>query len=280
MPKRKAVEPDDSVDAATISAWGAYKRNFFSFAAAVLLMVAIPGILMFLGILPFIMMLVGVVAGGATVPEAVSMMFSQGSSLMFSFLFMLALLVVAIAVSVLLRGGLTAMAVEALTPEKKGFRKVSFRTMFSVGFARWKTFVGVTLIVFFMTLLVFLVFAAPGLYLVSTGVSAGWVLFAIGVLLFLPVALVLEVLFAFVYLTVVMDRLHAVRAVKASIRFGRANFWDVLALLVIFGAVAFVAGLLNSSFYFVGTLLAVFVVVPLQTLSFAALYLGRKKSKR
>jgi hypothetical protein len=168
------------------------------------------------------------------------------------------------------------MTVEAL---KK--KQTSYETMFSAGFARWKSFVGVSLLAALIVVLVCAVLVLPGLLLMAAGATlAGVAVFLIGILLLIGAVVFLEVAFSYVRLSVVVDKLPAVPAVKASLRFGRQNFWATLVLLLLFGALSFAAVMLNLFTYVLGSAIAYFVIVPLQLLSLAALYMGRKKGRR
>jgi hypothetical protein len=258
------------------SAWVAYKNNYLSFIAAILLSGVIICALVLIGFVPLFFILVGLAVQGMSASEAAGYFFANLAVALFSVLFAAAFVVMACIAACALQGGMAAMAAEAI---RKG--KTSYSTMFDAARSRWKSFFGVSVLVTLIALLVMglLMLPAAAAFLAGSQVT-GWLLFAFGILLIIPAAVLFGVLFSFVYFAVWADRLAAVAAVKASMSFGRKNFWDVLIIILFFAVLSFIAGMLNAVTYVVGSLLAYFVVVPLQLLSLAALYLGRKKGGR
>lgn len=253
-------------------AWGAYKKNYFSFIAALLLWGIITGIIFVIGLLPLISIVGGLMASGLSSSQVVAALFGRLSELTFSISFAVIFFACSVLLSYVLEGGFVAMTVEALT---KG--KTSFRTMFSAARSKWKGFLGVGLVVTIITTVVLVLLILPALLTLMAGSTvSGMALLILGFLAMIPVALLLEVVFAFVYLAV-LDGKRTMAAIGASVAFGRSHFWKTLALIVFFTVLSFLAGLLNAATYILGSLVAYFVVVPLQLLSIAALYLGRKK---
>jgi hypothetical protein len=257
-----------SLESYVSRAWSVFKVNYFAFIAALLVWMAILGALFLIGMLPLMIVIIRMVASSAGFTAS---LYGNAVAFLLSAAFAAVFLVLAVIASFALQGGLTAMAVEALA---KG--NTSFRTMLSSARAKWKSFAGVSLLVTLINMALMVVLLAPGLLLLGAAPTAGWLLFFLGVLVVLLAALYLSVLFAFVYLAV-LDGRKAVAALRASMDFGKKNFWDTLVLMIVLAAVSFLAALLNAVVPILGTLIAYFVVVPLQMLSIAALYAGRKK---
>jgi hypothetical protein len=271
MAKAKAREPNVSLESVVGRAWDAYKSNYFSFIAALFVWGALAGGLVLIGLLPLIMVFIGTAASGSGVAAAFA---GRLGELALSLLFAAVFFVAAILLSLALRGGFAAMTVEALD---KG--KTSFNTMFREGRKRWKSFVGASLLVFVITVAAMLALMLPGLLFILGKITfVGVMLLVLGIVALIPVLVYLEVVFAFIYLAV-LDGNPSTKAVKASMRFGRQNFWSTFALIVFFAMMAFLAVLLNSVTYVLGSLIADFVVIPLQMLSLAALYAGPKKGR-
>jgi hypothetical protein len=269
MAKAKAKEPEVSLESVVGRAWGAYKSNYLSFIAALLLIGVLAGGLIVIGLLPLIVISIGYAASGAGVAAAFA---GRIGEIMFSLLFAAVFFVAAIILSMALHGGFVAMTVEAL---EKG--KTSVNTMFREGRKRWKSFVGAGLLAFLITLAAILILLLPGLlFILGMMTLIGMMLIVLGIIVMIPVLIYLEVSFSFIYLAV-LDGNRSVQAVKASTLFGRKNFWSTFALIVFFAVMAFIAVLLNSFTYVLGSFIADFVIIPLQLLSIAALYSGPKK---
>jgi hypothetical protein len=265
-----------TLEGAVNAAWAAYKKNVVSFVVAIILMMVIVGALVFIGLIPLIMYF-GTLSTPAIGPAGMlSAPTVQWPSMLLTLLFSLIIITVACVVSCALRGGLTAMTVEAL---KK--KQTSYETMFSAGFGRWKSYFGVSLLTAAVVLLTCVILLVPGaLLLVAGSALAGVVALMLGIMLLLFAAVFFEVVFSYVYLPVAAEGLSAVNALKASYWFGRQNFWATLVLLLLFGAMSFAAVLLNLVTYILGSVIAYLVIVPFQLLSLAALYTGRKKGRR
>jgi hypothetical protein len=266
----------EPLEALIKKAWNAYTDNFLSFITAILLLYVITVGLIAIGFVPLLIIFAGLYAQGLSASQVMPYLFARSNSVLLSLAFALVFMVLAIVVSAVLRGGMAAMSLEAL---KK--KRTSWSIMFSAGRDRWMGFFGVRLLVSVITLITLGVFLLPGFSVLMSGQKVlGLMALLTGILLFIPVGVVFETLFAFVYFTVFAEKLKAWPALESSVKFGRKNFWDTLALILFFAVLSFVVGLLNAVTYIIGTLLAVFVVVPLQLLSLAALYNGRKKGRQ
>lgn len=265
-----------SIETVINRAWEAYKKNWVSICIAILLIGLIEGVLVLLGILPMLMLYFSMAVTGMSSSEVISTLLAEWPSLMFSLAFAAIFLIAALLVGLALNGGLVGMLVQALRK-----KKISYNTMFSIARARWKSFVGAGIILMIITLLMAGVFLGPGFLLITSGqqVAGAFALLG-GTLLMIPVAFVIGILFAFVYISIVADRLGAIPAIKASVRFGWRNFWTTLLILIVFAVLGFLAGLVNAATYIGGTAIAYFIISPLRVLSLAALYLGRKKGRR
>lgn len=273
MAKKAAVKPKEPLESLINKSWEAYKNNFISFVVAILFSGIIVTALIIAGLVPLFLIFVGAFAQGLSGSEAVIHILANWPSLLFSTLFAALFFLAACIVSCVLRGGLAAMTVEAL--QKK---RTSYNTMFSAGRARWKSFFGVSVLVGLIAFAVIVALLLPGFITIMVGSKVvGGLMLLGGILILLPVALVMEVMFSFIYLAVFIEKAGSLAALKASARFGRKNFWDALILILFFAMLSFIVGMLNAVTYVVGSLLVYFVTVPLQLLSLAALYLGRKK---
>jgi len=254
----------------------AYKKNWISICVAILLIGFIEGVLALIGLTPLLLISFSMLSSGVSATETVSAIFEQWQSLIFSLTFTAVFLAAAVLVGMALRGGFTALLIQALRK-----KKVSYKLMFSVARARWKTFIAADII---KTLIAFLIVAGllgPGLLLMLAGDQIlGALALVFGLLILIPVMLLFGVLFSFIFIAIVVNKLDAIPAIKASIRFGWKNFWTALLIIIIFFVLSFIVGMLNAVTYIGGTILIYFFVTPLQMLSFAALYLGRKKSRR
>lgn len=265
-----------SIETVISRAWETYKKNWLSICIAILLIGIIEGVIIGIGLMPLFLVIFSMLASGISGPEAFSMILAQWQSLIFSIAFAAVFFTIALLVGVALRGGLTGMFIHALRK-----KKVSYSTFFPIARARWKSFIGVGLITGLITILFMAVFLGPGFLLMLAGDTVGGVIaLIVGVLIFIPVAIIIGVLFAFAYIAVIVNKLGAIPAIKASVRFGMRNFWATLAIIVIFTVLSVLASMLDLVTYVLGSILIYFAIVPLQILSLAALYLGRKKGRR
>jgi hypothetical protein len=171
--------------------------------------------------------------------------------------------ILAVIIGGALGGGLVGMFAKAL----KG--KTRLGVILDVARKHWLSFIGVQLI---ELVIICLAFFVPFLVLMLMG-PIGVVL---GLLLGLLAVIVMGILLVYAPMAVAINGMKAMDAVRYSIRVGRASFWKILTINVIFMVVNMVVGVIPV----IGSLVAMLVLAPMQVLSLTSLYLKRGQTKR
>ena len=252
-------------------AWHAYKRNFRTFMAAVILLMGIIYGIMGIGF-AFMYFLNASVLG-----MAMLMVFCA----------------IAVAFSFPLSGGFIKMCVEALK------KTTGVRTMFSTAKEGWKKFIGIGLIVMALVMVPYLLFLAPLMALSSDpllgaqSIGLMFILIALAMMGYV-IMLVAALLVSFSFTTAVVDNLKAVAAVKRSYSFARANFLSVIALFVILSMMMFAVALVpllvifmilqlllpSLTFFniYIAMIIGMLIAMPLEHLAITSFYMSNKKS--
>jgi len=84
--------------------------------------------------------------------------------------------------------------------------------------------------------------------------------------------LLIAPLFLFINQAIVINNSKAINSIKKSIKIGKKNYFQVLALMIIFALLGVASGLIP----YIGTILNLFLIAPLGILSYTALYLRRR----
>jgi len=244
MVKAEAQEPNVSPEFVVGSAWAAYKKNFKPLLAALLLVILITGVPVLLGLMP-IMYVYGQVEDLQLVtPE----------SALAVWVFLAVMMLASVILGFVLQGGLITVCRDAL----KG--KASAWSLFAAAKKRWKTYIGVGLLVTAIELLILLVSYAS--LLVGAG-SDSTLLVMVGVIIFFVgyIALLLaELMLFFSYPAAVVDNLGAVAAVKSSYRLARRKLLSVFALNILLSIVMFAIALIAFVILSAIILLLVFLI--------------------
>ena len=252
-------------------AWHAYKRNFKTFMAAVIL-------------------LMGIIYGVMGIGFAF-MYFLNASVLGIAMLIVFS--AIAVVLGFPLSGGFVKMCVEALK------KTTNVRTLISTAREGWKKFIGIGLIVLALVMIPYLLFFAPLMALSSNPLlaiqytSLMFTMIALAVIGYV-IMLVAALLVSFSFTAAVVDNLKAVAAVKRSYSFARANFVSVIALFIILSMMMFAVALapifvlfmllqllLPSLTFFnvyIAMVIGMLIAMPLEHLALTSFYMSNKKS--
>jgi hypothetical protein len=164
--------------------------------------------------------------------------------------FMFFAFIVAGLVSTALQGGYVKMCADAL----KG--KTRVQTMIDVAKKKWETIIFARIVAGIIGFVV-IVLSIPTIVLI------------------IPVAIAISVLFMFIEQAIVIDNKKAIDAIKHSYHFGKNNFFEIFGLSILIFAITLVAGMIPL----LGTLINLLIIGPVTHLAFTKLYLARRKKR-
>ncbi len=249
-------------------AWKAYTKNIWKFILAIIILYVIMGILMIIGIIPLFYL---GYTGGLSETLPTNLAFLGFAIIMF---------IIAIVVSVVLGAGIIKMAEEAL----KGKTKV--KTMFTTAKKKFWSLIGAAILVLIITGIIFLIFLSPVFLYFGTlsltdmgtgiepvlGIAGGILLMFI---LMIP-AILLTLFFQFVFQSVVIDNKRAIESIRHSIAVVKQCYFQLLGLVILFILISIPFMIIP----YLGTILLVLLISPLQMISYTALYLSNRKIKK
>ncbi|MFQ6009866.1 MAG: hypothetical protein ACE5J7_01970 [Candidatus Aenigmatarchaeota archaeon] len=272
------------------AAWHSYKRNLKSLLGGIFLIYVVIYGSVLVGFVPMFSYLYSYSAYAATCLGPTAICAAPPVMGLFPPVFMGIMLVVALLLAYVLVGGFIKMCEEALK------RRTRVKTMIETSKKKWKPFIGVGLLVFAITMLVFGIFLAPlvlGIVLQSPGLFMfGMIFMYVGYIAIFIVALLL----IFSFQAVALDNYRVVEAVKRSYHLSKSNFLSVLALMILLGIMMFAVALVPTiilalilslllslqpllSFYF-AFIIGIIFAVPIQYLGFTSFYLRNRRKVR
>ncbi len=246
------------------NAWAAYKRNFSSIIFAHLLMLLITSMVAVAGLLPLISKFPTLIGGGPESLRTALIAIVQQS--LPTVLFTLLMIIVAFFLMSVLSGGLIRMYYEAL----KGKTKIN--TMLRTAKEKFFTIILADILV----ILLFGVGTMVFVMIIAALIIAIPAFLVLGVLLAILGILGISVLALFVTLfmqPIVIDNKGPWDSIRASYRIVRKNFTEFLGLVIVFAITAIVV----SAIPFIGFLINLFLIAPVQLLSYTAFYLKRRR---
>lgn len=250
-------------------AWKAYRKNFWHILCAVLLFFIITTGLVLIGLLPLLISFIGTLP--LTVLQNTNAALLQNLALvsLSNLIFALIFFILSMLVGMLISAGLVKMYAEAL----KG--KTSLSTLFKTIKKKFWTILGANILVGLIMLCIFGLAFAPLVTLSSmsaTNVFFVLPLFVVGVV----IALLISLLFKFTNQAIVIDDCLAVAAIKKSISVAKANYIQLLALIVIFVAISILVGFIP----YINFILNWLLIVPIAEISYTSLYIAKMKKRK
>lgn len=244
--------------------WEIYKKNAVNFIVAEALTSLIVVIILFLGV-GFTFRSMGISLMNLLGPEIFSAGLAEwtktlptpslgdlGVGIIF--------FITAILVSVALKTGIYGMAFESTK------RRTKVETMFKV--ARKRGLTGA-----FAMILVAVIAAIMGGVLIG---GLGVLLPIAGMVVGVMLILLAMVLFSLVFPAIVVGRQGAVKAIKSSVRITKKNYLEIFSLLLLYVIASLAVTSINIGLPMLGTLIQIFLIVPMMTISLTLFYLKRK----
>ncbi len=267
--------------------WDAYKRNFWGFVGAILLVGIIVGVLAVLSFIPLFMGLVKYAdAFGSSSPSFSGFM----SAVPLSWLVISAAgFVLTIILSIALGAGLVKFSADAL----KGRAEIG--KIFSTAREKLWTVLGAHLLSWVVLIPLFLLLIAPPILLLASELPSMVVASSAQAAAALFPALAWLLAGSFVYLlatlffqlinqSVVVGNMKAVDSVRNSISVVSQNYLEFLGLVLILLLISFALGFVP----YIGGLIRIFAILPLTLIAYTAFYIekagagrrGRRKSRK
>jgi len=246
-------------------AWKAYRKNFWHILCAVLLFFVITTGLALIGLFPLLISFIGTFS--LTALQSIISNTALLSSLSFSnLIFALTFFILALIIGMLISASLVKMYAEAL----KG--KTSLSTLFKTIKKKFRTILGANILVGLIMLCIFGLAFVPLPSMSATNAFFILPLFIIGTV----IAVLISLLFKFTNQAIVIDNCLAIPAIKKSISVAKANYIQLLALIVIFVAISILVGFIP----YINFILNWLLISPIAEISFTALYIAKRKKRK
>jgi hypothetical protein len=200
-------------------AWRAYKRNFGALVSANVLALAIYAIFSVIALTVFFAAMLSQLPV-TSLMLLVARLFTTGLP------YLLAAVIIflfGVAILRILQGGLLQVCADALR------RKAKWRTMLKVAAARWPAILLTEIALMF----ILIVLMAPTFILALLALWQRSLLLGVLALPALIIGLLVYLLFIFSLYAVVLDRTGVIKGICKSIRLVRANYLDVLILVIL-----------------------------------------------
>lgn len=237
-------------------AFSAYKRNFTAVIGAILLAILVVLVLVVIALVPLGFSVINMVMNGITDTSALLESLTQSmTSLAFAAVFLLLAFVSGTALSV----GISKVYADAIRGRARAM------DIFPVARAKWLTALGASIAVIAIFTAVVLVLSLTA----AVNALLATVLVAIAIAYLIAS-------FAFVNVSIAVNNLKAIDAVKNSINFAKQNFLATIILVIGFLAVDYLLDYVPM----VGGLISFLVVSPIFSLSLISLYLTNSKIKK
>jgi len=226
-------------------AWETYKKNFWQILIALILVNII-------SLIPLgISLLSSPLAFFSFQTFSLANLLISGSILIIG-------IVLTILLSILFAVSMLAFYEEALK------KKAKIKTIFITFKNFWLKIIILNLIVGLCLLALFGVLEIPALFLLKNNVIVALVWFFIALIPFV----LISILFTFSNFYLILKKQKILESIKKSIELVKKNYLQVLGIIIIF---AILAGLVSSIPY-IGVLVNIFLINPLQTLTFLVFF--------
>ncbi len=241
--------------------WSIYKKNFWTFIGAFVILYAVVFALVMIGMFPIFGYLMNNASIGLEESEIMRQSFTPQNIAIIIIMFALSSIA-----SVLMSGGIIRMFFEG---QKK---KVKLDVVFKTIKKKWKPIIGAHIIkgiiVGLFLLVVMMILSVP---IMTAGIASAY--YIIPFMVTIIATALFSILFVFPEYAVVIDNKKAVDSVKKSFRISSKNYVEILVVMLISVGLSF----LVSFIPFVGSIVNMFLISPLVVGAYTMVYVRRRR---
>jgi hypothetical protein len=240
-------------------AWKAFKKNWKPLVGGSLILIALLMAFIILGLAAIMVPTIAYSEGGAMSAESMIGLFILGFVVIAVGMFLYSIL----------HGGYIQMCSNSL----KGTTKI--KDMFDTAKSRWKSIIGVNILMFLIVLLVL----SPSIVMMVYAIIANdtaYLLLSFVVMMF---SFLVILLFNFSIISVIVDKARAIQGVKNSFNFMKSNYLSTLYLMFVLMLVMLPISMIFA-FVPLGSFIIDLVLVPFAMMVYISYYISKSKKMK